>query len=286
MSAFANETGMNQQPTTPNPTGSNPGAHVDVKSGSSALPLSEPNAARPVAPESGDQEDQIHADSTPQELVQWGLARFSDQPMVMTTSFGMEGCVLLDMCSQVIQRQGLQPLTVASIDTGFFFPETKQLREKLIARYTNLNFVTWETPVSIQQQKETYGDQLWKNNPNLCCNIRKVQPMRENIVDYRLWITALRRSQTEQRADTPVLNWDWRYQLLKFCPLATWSRAQVWQYIQENDVPFNELHLQNYPSVSCFHCTKPVPGSSPDSEARKGRWADTDKDECGLHFSI
>jgi phosphoadenosine phosphosulfate reductase len=278
---------MNQQPATSNSVGSNPSPPVEAKSADATqIPLVQMGSTDSTVPLPDRSEEPIHADCSPQELVRWGLARFSDQPMVLTTSFGMEGCVLMDMCSQAIELHGLQPLTVASIDTGFFFPETKQLRKKLIDRYPNLHFVTWETPVSIEQQRESYGDQLWKNNPNLCCNIRKIQPMRENIANFRLWITALRRSQTEQRADTPVLNWDWRYQLLKFCPLATWSRANVWQYIQDHEVPFNQLHLQNYPSVSCYHCTKPVPGSSPDSEARKGRWADTDKDECGLHFSI
>ena len=228
----------------------------------------------------------IRADSSPQELVRWGLRHFSDQPIVLTSSFGMEGCVLMDMCAKAIAAAGLQPLTVACIDTGFFFPQTKQLRNKLIEKYTNLNFVNWETPVSIQEQREKYGDMLWKNNPNMCCNIRKVQPMRENIANYRLWITALRRSQTKQRANTQVLAWDWRYQLMKFCPLASFSRADVWSYIQKYEVPFNQLHLQGYPSVSCFHCTKQVPGSSPDSEVRDGRWAGKDKTECGLHFSI
>lgn len=231
-------------------------------------------------------ESGINANSGPNELIEWGLQRFSDQPIVLTTSFGMEGCALMDMCSKAISAKRLQKLQVACIDTGFFFPETKQLRQKLIDRYTNLEFITWETPVTIEQQRETYGDMLWKNNPNMCCHIRKVQPMRENIVNYRLWITALRRTQTKERSDIPVLGWDWRYELLKFCPLATWSRAEVWEYIQENEVPFNQLHLQNYPSVSCFHCTKSVPGSSPESEIRKGRWAGSDKDECGLHFSI
>ena len=160
------------------------------------------------------------------------------------------------------------------------------MQKKLIERYANLDFVSWKTPVTVAQQKETYGDKLWKNNPNLCCNIRKVQPMKEHIVRYRVWLTALRRSQTEQRSDVNVLGWDWRYQVLKFCPLATWSRADVWKYIQENEVPFNQLHLQNYPSISCYHCTKPVPGSNPDQEVREGRWAGKDKTECGLHYSI
>lgn len=222
----------------------------------------------------------------PQDLVTWGLQKFADQPIIMTSSFGMEGCALMDMCSKAIEEHQLPKLQIACIDTGFFFPETKQLRQKLIERYSNLEFLTWETSVTIEQQREMYGDMLWKNNPNMCCNIRKVKPMRENIVNYRLWITALRRTQTKERSDISVLAWDWRYELMKFCPLATWTRAQVWDYIQENEVPFNQLHLQNYPSVSCFHCTRAVPGSSPQSEIRKGRWAESDKDECGLHFSI
>lgn len=222
----------------------------------------------------------------PQQLVDWALQHFADQPMVMTTSYGMEGCVLLDMCSKTIQQFQLQPLTVACIDTDFFFPETKQLQTRLKERYSNLNFVTWKTPVSVEKQQQLYGPNLWSYNPNLCCNIRKVQPMSENIVNYRVWITGLRRTQTQQRSDTPVMGWDWRYQLLKFCPLATLTRSDVWSYIQHHDVPFNQLHLQGYPSVSCFHCTKPVPGATPDSDARDGRWSDTEKTECGLHYQI
>jgi phosphoadenosine phosphosulfate reductase len=223
---------------------------------------------------------------SPAELVKWSLEKFSDQPMVMTTSFGMEGCVLMDLYNKALGELNLPKLTVASIDTGFFFPETHQLRKKLIERYQNLDFVTWETPVSIEQQAQLYGPELWKNNPNMCCHIRKVQPMQDNIHRYRIWVTALRRSQTEKRATMPVMGWDWRYELLKFCPLVSWSRAEVWNYIQEHDVPFNRLHLQNYPSISCFHCTRPVPGSSPTDDAREGRWEGKEKTECGLHFSI
>lgn len=224
--------------------------------------------------------------TSPAELIAWGLQKFASVPIVLTTSFGMEGCVLMDLCHKTITEKGLNKLTVACIDTGFFFPETHQLQKKLIDKYTNLDFVTWETPVSINEQAETYGDELWKNNPNMCCHIRKVQPMQDNIHDYKVWITALRRSQTKNRADISVLGWDWRYELLKFCPLATWTRADVWAYIQQHDVPFNQLHLQNYPSISCFHCTKPVEGTTPDAEVREGRWAGKDKTECGLHYSI
>jgi phosphoadenosine phosphosulfate reductase len=228
----------------------------------------------------------ISESSSPMELVAWGLKRFLDQRKIMTTSFGMEGCALIDMCSRSITENKLPNMQVAWIDTGFFFPETLQLKDKLAAKYPNIDFVKWETEVSVAQQAETYGNELWKNNPNLCCHIRKVVPMKENIGNFDLWITGLRRSQTKARAQTPIIAWDWRYQLLKFCPLATWTRPQVWEYIQQNEVPFNQLHLQSYPTISCFHCTQAVPGSTPDSDAREGRWEGKDKDECGLHFSI
>jgi len=228
----------------------------------------------------------ISAQSTPAELVAWGLKRFQALQKVMTTSFGMEGCALIDLCSKAIAENELPNLKVAWIDTAFFFPETHQLREKLEKRYSNIEIVRWSTSVSVQDQADTYGNELWKNNPNLCCHIRKVVPMKENIAGNDLWITGLRRTQSESRANTEILSWDWRYQLLKFCPLAAWTRADVWNYVQQNDVPFNQLHLQNYPSISCFHCTRSVPGSSPDSETRDGRWEGKDKDECGLHFSI
>ena len=227
--------------------------------------------------------------SSPMELVAWGLKRFADQKIVITTSFGMEGCTLIDMCSKAVAADTSgKPIkiTVAWIDTGFFFPETLALREQLEAKYDNLEFVRWSTDVSVEEQAETYGNELWKNNPNLCCNIRKVVPMKENVGAFDVWMTGLRRSQTESRAQTPVMAWDWKYHLLKFCPLASWTRADVWKYVQQHEVPFNQLHLQNYPSISCFHCTRPVPGSTPDSDARDGRWEGKDKDECGLHFSI
>jgi len=253
-----------------------PSAMATDNQGAELVPL---QASPPVATSLGEQ-------ASPQELISWGLQKFADQPIVMTSSFGMEGCVLLDMCSKAIEQLQLKPLTVAYIDTGFFFSETHQLREQLMQRYGNLNFVCWQTEVSVDQQAELYGVELWRNNPNMCCHIRKVLPMQENIHRYNLWITALRRTQTEKRSTIPVLGWDWKYELLKFCPLATWTREQVWNYIQEHSVPFNPLHLKNYPSISCFHCTRPVSDSSPTDEVREGRWAGKDKTECGLHYSI
>ena len=227
--------------------------------------------------------EQPGPESAPIELIEWALQRFSKQKIVLTTSFGMEGCALIDMCSRV---ESDADLTIAYIDTGFFFPETHALRRKIEARYPDLQFEPWVSPINIQQQTEKYGNNLWKDNPNLCCHIRKVVPMAQNIRNYDFWITGLRKSQTEHRASTEVLSWDWRYHVQKFCPFANWTRKEVWAYVQEHDVPFNQLHKQGYPSIGCFHCTKPVEDAAPDSDNRSGRWNGNEKTECGLHYSI
>jgi phosphoadenosine phosphosulfate reductase len=199
----------------------------------------------------------------------------------MTTSFGLEGCVLIDMCAKLEL-----PIRVADIDTGFLFPETQQLKAEMIAQYPGLTFESWQTPLTPEQQAEQYGSELWNRDPNQCCHLRKVLPMEEKIGGFRVWITAIRRDQSVQRADTDILQWDWKYSLLKACPLAHWSRDQVWEYVQTHRVPHNRLHYEGYPSIGCTHCTRKVPGiTSPAQYSREGRWQDKEKTECGLHWS-
>ena len=216
----------------------------------------------------------------PKELVEWSVRQFSSQRMVLTTAFGMEGCALIDIYSRSINS-----LTVAYIDTGFFFPETKQLIKRMTQKYSNVNFVRWESPVSVKEQNEKFGTDLWQSDPNLCCKIRKVVPMTKNILDYEVWVTGIRKTQTKQRAQTSVLSWNEQYQVTKFCPFAHWERQDVWNYIQVNDVPFNQLHQQGFPSIGCFYCTKAVPNSRPTDDSRAGRWQGHVKTECGLHYS-
>jgi len=198
--------------------------------------------------------------------------------MVITTSFGMEGCALIDMYA----AHG-EPLTVIYLDTMFFFPETYKLRDKFIERYPLLKLVNRGTKLTPQEQAAKYGDELWKRDSDLCCKIRKVDPMYEAMADVDVWITGLRRSQSVTRANLRMIDWDWRYQVLKISPLAKWERSQVWDYIQKHNVPYNELHERGYPTIGCTHCTAPVPGSSPADYSRAGRWSDVEKTECGLH---
>jgi phosphoadenosine phosphosulfate reductase len=110
-----------------------------------------------------------------------------------------------------------------------------------------------------------------------------VAPLRQALTGADVWITAITRSQG--RSGVELVGWDWHYQVLKICPLAVWTRQRVWDYVREHKVPYNELHEQGYPTIGCTHCTAPVPGSSLGEYSRTGRWAGTEKTECGLHWA-
>lgn len=211
-------------------------------------------------------------------FIAWTLERFGDQRMVITTSFGMEGCALVDMYA----AHG-KPMTVVYLDTGFFFQQTLQLKDRLADRYPHMRFVNRGTSLTPQQQAEKYGDELWKTNSDLCCKLRKVDPMYEVMGETDVWITGLRRSQSVARTNLRMIEWEWRYQALKISPLAKWERPDIVEYIKKHNVPYNVLHEQGYPTVGCTHCTKPVPGSTLGDYSRAGRWSDSEKTECGLH---
>lgn len=230
-----------------------------------------PILAAPIVP-------QIDEDASTESLIEWTLEQFSAQQMVITTGFGMEGCVLIDLYAA-----HEVPLDVIYLDTGFFFPETHHLINQLKARYPHLNFINRGTRLTPEQQADRYGDQLWKTNPDLCCELRKVDPMREALSEVDVWVTALRRSQGPSRAHLRVAEWNDKYNVLKISPLATWSRQEVRNHVKAQGVPYNALHDRDYPSVGCTHCTQAVTGLSPEDYSREGRWAGTEKTECGLH---
>ncbi len=220
----------------------------------------------------------IGPSSTPPELVAWAFEKFADRNIVITTQFGMEGCALIDMTAEAAAAA-----RVVYLDTMFFFKETYELRDRLAQRYPNVEFVNGGTDMTPEKQAELHGDELWKRNPDLCCQIRKVDPMRDVMRDIDVWLTGLRRSQSSTRANLQPVEWDWKFQVLKVNPLASWSREQVWQYIQERNVPYNPLHEQGYPTLGCTHCTKAVPGATVTDYTRAGRWDGVNKTECGLH---
>jgi phosphoadenosine phosphosulfate reductase len=222
--------------------------------------------------------DRVNEDTPTERFIAWTLERFADQRMVITTSFGMEGCALIDMYAA-----HERPLTVVYLDTMFFFPESYELRDRMIERYPHLTFANRGTTLTPEQQAERFGPELWKTNPDLCCRLRKVDPMFGVMADVDVWITGLMRSQSATRANIQLVEWDWKYQVLKINPLFKWDRKRVWEYIRTHDVLYNPLHEQGYPTIGCTHCTRPIEGSKLGEYTRDGRWAEFGKTECGLH---
>jgi phosphoadenosine phosphosulfate reductase len=221
---------------------------------------------------------EIGEDSPPERIVAWALTHFAGRRIAMTTAFGMEGCALIDM----IARHGV-PLPVLYLDTGFLFPETLELRDRLARRYPHLRFQNRGTSLTPEAQEARYGPELWARDPDACCHLRKVEPMRGALADVEVWVTGLTRSQSPARAGLRVVEWDWSYQLLKVNPLAVWDRATVWEYIRQHEVPYNELHDQGYPTLGCTHCTVAIAGNATGEYTREGRWQGREKNECGLH---
>jgi len=207
------------------------------------------------------------------ETLRLAAERFAPR-LVMATGFGMEGCVLTDL----IGRNKL-PVDIFTLDTGLFFEETYTLWKTLERRY-DLTIRAVRPELTVGEQAERFGDALWERDPDRCCEMRKVEPLRAALAGADAWITALRRDQTPDRANASMLEHDQKFGLVKINPLVEWTAQDVRDYVREHDVPFNPLHEQGYPSIGCAPCTSPVQaGESP----RAGRWRGKGKTECGIH---
>jgi phosphoadenosine phosphosulfate reductase len=211
--------------------------------------------------------------ATPQDILRWGVQTFG-QKLTLVTSFQPTGIVTIHMLSTIAPN-----LDVLTLDTGLLFPETYAMMDAVEQRF-KLTLKRIQPVQSVEQQEAEYGKALWGDNPNLCCNLRKVQPLQLALQPYDAWITGLRRDQSERRESTSVISWDKKHQKVKLCPFATWTEDQVWTYIEAYDLPYNPLHDQHYPSIGCFPCTQQVFDGT---DKRAGRWANRDKTECGIH---
>jgi phosphoadenosine phosphosulfate reductase len=210
---------------------------------------------------------------TPQDVLAYAIgAYFPD--LVLASSFGVEDVVLIDMVHRI------NPKTpILYLDTDFLFKETYETRDRLIKQY-GIAPIQVKSLLTPGQQAEKFGDKLWERRPDECCNQRKVEPLTRALKSYKAWITGIRREQSPTRANAKLVEWDPKFGLVKFNPLALWKTEDVWTYVKQYEVPYNPLHDQNYPSIGCTYCTRPVrPGEDP----RAGRWAGFAKTECGLH---
>ncbi|MBW7477512.1 phosphoadenylyl-sulfate reductase [Paenibacillus oenotherae] len=210
--------------------------------------------------------------ATPEAILQYAVETFPN--ITFACSFGAEDVVLVDML------QKISPGTdVFYLDTDFHFKETYETRDKMMEKY-GMKFVQVKPEITPEEQAQQFGEELWKSDANQCCNIRKVQPLTKILSKYDAWITGIRRDQAPTRANSKKVEYDTKFGLIKFNPIAHWTTEDVWNYIRENNVYYNPLHDNNYPSIGCEYCTRQVmPGEDP----RAGRWSGQEKTECGLH---
>lgn len=212
-------------------------------------------------------------DARPEEILRWAVDEFGEG-LAIATGFGLEGLTIIDMAVRINPA-----VDVFFVDTGFHFAETYALRHRLEARY-GIRIRSVEASLGPGRQEELCGPALWTRDPDLCCRLRKVEPLAKALRGLDAWVTGIRRSQTAARARSRVVQWDARFHLVKVSPLARWTSDEVRAYVERNGVPYNPLHDQGYPSVGCTHCTRAVRHGE---DERAGRWPGFQKTECGLH---
>ena len=207
------------------------------------------------------------------DILAWTAETFAPRA-TFGTGFGVEGCVIVHL----IAEQKL-PIDIFTLDTGLLFPETIDLWRALESRYgVKIRGVRPRQTVEVQALH--WGPRLWTRDPNHCCQLRKVEPLREALAGKDAWVSAIRRDQTPERATAPVVQRDERFGVVKVNPLARWTTKDVWRFVFKHDVPYNVLHDRGYPSIGCQPCTTSVDEGE---HLRAGRWRGLDKRECGLH---
>ncbi|MGD0167002.1 MAG: phosphoadenylyl-sulfate reductase [Gaiellaceae bacterium] len=208
-----------------------------------------------------------------EEILGWAAERFGDK-LCLTCSWQRQSSVLVHMFSEL----GLN-VDVVELDTQLFFRETYETRERLIERY-GIDVVGPEI-ISVAEQHLREGPNLWERDPDRCCHIRKVEPLTRALEPYGAWVSGVRREQSPSRSGLEKIQWSERYAVWRVHPLVDWDEKRVQAYIHVNEIPYNPLHDMGYRSIGCIPCTRPT---RPDEEERAGRWAGSDKLECGIHL--
>jgi phosphoadenosine phosphosulfate reductase len=178
--------------------------------------------------------------ATPQEIVCWAIETYRGN-LTVATAFGAEGCCLLAMIAQVRDETRITP-NIFNLDTGYQFPETLELHARLQERY-GLCIRLVSAPETVEHMEARFGGPISGTNPDHCCSLRKVVPLQTAVQGFAAWMAAMRREQTPERAQAPIVGPDPKYRhLVKINPLANWTKAQVRDYIQTHSVPVNPLH--------------------------------------------
>ncbi|WP_141583920.1 phosphoadenylyl-sulfate reductase [Actinomadura sp. WMMA1423] len=206
------------------------------------------------------------------EVIRWAAATFGDR-ICLTSS--MSDAALIHLVSKV--KPGIDVLFV---DTGYHFAETIGTRDAVEAVYP-VNVINVTPSRTVEEQEAALGPRLHGRNPDLCCHLRKVEPLGRALEGYMAWFSGIRRDETASRRDRRVVEWDRKRGMVKVNPILDWTQEEMDNYIEDNGVLVNPLHYDGYPSIGCAPCTRPV---APGEDPRSGRWAGMGKTECGIHL--
>jgi phosphoadenosine phosphosulfate reductase len=213
--------------------------------------------------------------ATPQAILQYAVERFAPR-FTMATAFGPEGMTLIHMLAEIAPQT-----PIFNLDTGYQFPETLELRERVKRRY-GIEIEMKQPDTTVEEYEALHGGPVYKTDPNRCCFDRKLRVLRTAARGMYAWASAIRRDQSDDRKRAAIVGWDHKFHLVKISPLANWTKKEVWNLIAQHDIPYNPLHDRGYPSVGCWPCTRSVQIGE---DERAGRWSGFAKTECGLHTS-
>jgi phosphoadenosine phosphosulfate reductase len=211
--------------------------------------------------------------ATAEEILAWAVETFSPR-FTMATGLGPEGCVIISMLARTDPS-----VYIFNLDTGYQFPETLELRDRIIEKY-GVTIDLQRPELSVEAYEAAHGGPVYRTNTDKCCADRKICVLKRVAKHYDAWATGIRREQGPTRADTPIVRWDKKFGLVKISPLATWTKSDVWNRILRDRIPYNPLHDRGYPSIGCQPCTRAI---LPGEDERAGRWTGSTKTECGLH---
>lgn len=218
-------------------------------------------------------------DEPPQEIMRWALEDSGLERIAVASSFQAETTVLMDMAVRVRPE-----VPILFLETGFHFAETLAFREQLTERL-GLNVMDLTGDFTVEEQEARFGDRLYERDPGLCCELNKVIPLKRALRGLDAWITGMRRDSSPTRVDAPIVE---QYELeagkaiVKFNPMANWTRKEVWDYLREHDLPHIPLYELGYASIGCAPCSRAL---YPGEDERAGRWAGHMKSECGIHVA-
>jgi len=231
--------------------------------------------------------DVRYATAATRELAQAADRRFSAAHPIETLAwsartFGSRLVIASSMADEVVihlASRAAPGIDVVFLDTGYHFPETLEFRREVAARH-DVNVIDVTPVLSVVEQDERFGPNLYERDPDACCDMRKVQPLARALEPYDAWVSGVRRDEAATRADTRTVMWDAPRGKVKVNPIAAWTEREVADYAAANGLRFNPLRQLGFLSIGCGPCTRAV---RPGEEARSGRWAGFAKTECGLH---